>query len=592
MQHGHVIYLFLRRLRAPMITIVVVYSISILGFVLIPGVDDQGNPWRMDFFHAFYFVSFMGTTIGFGEIPYPFTTGQRFWTIYTIYATVVAWLYSISKILALFQEQSFIRLIKHNTFSRKVRGIRDPFFLVCGYGVTGSRLVHQLYDEGLQAVVIDIDHRVIEELETDQIGLGVPAICGDAADPSLLNTAGLRLSNCACVIALTDDDHTNLAVSIDSKLVFPERQVISRTESAGTTANLASFGTDHIIDPFRIFAEFFVDSITRPYRFIVKDLIFNPHHKVLPSPYQVTEGHWVVCGYGRFGKALEVACKDQQISMTFIDPHPSLHNAPAGTIKEVGTEAETLLLAGIMNSVGIIAGTDDDADNLSIIITARNLKPDLITVARQNLDANKPVFRAANINMIMEPGRIIADEIFVLIKTPLMIEFVGLLRLQDEAWTRDLLQRISAIIEERPLDIWTVNVTPENAPAIYAALQRQRLVRVGFLCRDPRNRDRDLAVLPLMIKRGDEYILLPEPQVPLQVGDEVLLGGQGQAEIFIRWIADNRNVERYVRSGLEAPGGALWRWLGKLRRPRRTSLPASMEEQAQADAEQGNTPRG
>ena len=573
MQQEHVIYLFLRRLRVPMITIVVVYSISILGFVLIPGVDDQGNPWRMDFFHAFYFVSFMGTTIGFGEIPYPFTTAQRFWTVYTIYATVIGWLYSITKILALFQEQSFIRLLKHNKFGRKVRAIRNPFYLVCGYGVTGSRLVHRLYEEGIQPVVIDIDHRVIEAMETDQIGLGVPAITGDAADPSLLNTAGLRLKNCACVIALTDDDHTNLAVSIDSKLVFPERKVISRTESPGTTANLASFGTDHIIDPFYIFAEYFVDSVTRPYRFIVKDLIFNPHHKVLPSPHQLTEGHWVVCGYGRFGKALEEACKGQQISMTFIDPDPDLNNAPDGTLEEAGTEAETLLRAGIENSVGIIAGTNDDADNLSIIITARQLKADLITVARQNLAANKPVFRAANINMIMEPGRIIADEIFVLIKTPLLIEFVGLLRLRDEAWCRDLLQKIGATIEDRPLDTWTVDVSPQGAPAIYEALQRGRLVRVGFLCRDPRNRERGLPILPLMIKRGDEYILLPEPEVRVERGDQILLAGQGSAEIFMKWITDNQNVLRYVRSGLEAPGGTVWRWLGQLRR-RRLSKPA------------------
>ena len=74
---GHVFYLLLRRLRTPIITIIVVYSVSVLGFVLIPGVDDEGKPWRMDFFHAFYFVSFMGSTIGFGEIPYPFTAGQR-----------------------------------------------------------------------------------------------------------------------------------------------------------------------------------------------------------------------------------------------------------------------------------------------------------------------------------------------------------------------------------------------------------------------------------------------------------------------------------------------------------------------------------
>ncbi|MDX2422862.1 MAG: ion channel, partial [Amphritea sp.] len=95
-----IFYLMLRRLRHPLITLIVVYSVSILGFVMIPGQDDQGNVWPMDFFHAIYFVSFMGSTIGFGEIPYAFTSGQRAWTLVTIYGTVIAWLYCIGSLLA------------------------------------------------------------------------------------------------------------------------------------------------------------------------------------------------------------------------------------------------------------------------------------------------------------------------------------------------------------------------------------------------------------------------------------------------------------------------------------------------------------
>ncbi|MBR9884970.1 MAG: potassium transporter TrkA, partial [Oceanospirillales bacterium] len=75
-----ILYVLLRRLRAPLITLIVVYAVAVLGFTLIPGQDNDGNVWHMDFFHAFYFVSFMGSTIGFGEIPYAFTNAQRMWT--------------------------------------------------------------------------------------------------------------------------------------------------------------------------------------------------------------------------------------------------------------------------------------------------------------------------------------------------------------------------------------------------------------------------------------------------------------------------------------------------------------------------------
>jgi Trk K+ transport system NAD-binding subunit len=565
----HVFYLLLRRLRAPMITIVVIYSISVLGFVLIPGVDDEGKPWRMDFFHAFYFVSYMSTTIGFGEIPYPFTTPQRFWTVCTIYATVVGWLYSIGTIFALFQDPSFSRLTKRSNFSRRVRGLQQPFYLICGYGVTGSRLVHRLDEHGIQTVVLDANQNRIDALETDEVGLAVPALCGDAADPDLLNIAGIRRRLCAGVVALTNDDHTNLAVAIDSKLVYPERQVISRTESRETTANLASFGTDHIIDPFESFASYLVDALLEPYKYIIKDMMFNPHHKVLPSPSQELQGRWVVCGYGRFGKALESKFRKNGIAITFIEHDPDSRNAPAGTIQGVGTEAKTLLQADILTAVGIVAGTDNDADNLSIIITARNLKPDLITVARQNLEANKPVFRAARVNMIMEPGRIIADQIFVLIRTPLAIQFIAALRQQEEFWARQLLKRISNIIDDQPMGIWTFAIDPQQAPAIHDALQAKRLVRSGFLCRDPRDREQPLPALVLLIQRGAESMLLPDEDTRLQLGDEILIGGQRHAQAFMRWITDNHNVLRYVRSGIEAPGGLVWRWLNFSKRRRK-----------------------
>ena len=60
-----ILYILLRRLRAPLITLIVVYAVAILGMTLIPGRDPDGNVWYMSFFHAFYFVSFMGSTIGF-----------------------------------------------------------------------------------------------------------------------------------------------------------------------------------------------------------------------------------------------------------------------------------------------------------------------------------------------------------------------------------------------------------------------------------------------------------------------------------------------------------------------------------------------
>ena len=50
--------------RAPLITLIVIFSVSVVGLTLVPGVDDQGRPAHIGLFDSFYFVSYTATTIG------------------------------------------------------------------------------------------------------------------------------------------------------------------------------------------------------------------------------------------------------------------------------------------------------------------------------------------------------------------------------------------------------------------------------------------------------------------------------------------------------------------------------------------------
>ena len=77
------VFLILRRMRAPLITLIIIFTLSVFGLTLIPGQDANGQAYRMGFFDAFYFMSYTATTIGFGEIPYAFTYGQRMWVVAT-----------------------------------------------------------------------------------------------------------------------------------------------------------------------------------------------------------------------------------------------------------------------------------------------------------------------------------------------------------------------------------------------------------------------------------------------------------------------------------------------------------------------------
>jgi FlaA1/EpsC-like NDP-sugar epimerase len=208
-------------MRLPLVALISVYAISALVMTLIPGVDDQGNPWKMSFFHAFYFVSFMGSTIGFGEIPYAFSDAQRLWTTVTIYASVIAWLYAIGTMLSLVQSQLFRRALSEQRFRRRIRRLKDPFYIICGFGDTGQSLVKTMLQNKQRAVVIDNEPERIELIDAQDWDYSLPALVGNADDSNNLTKAGIHSDNCKGVIAMTQNDNSNLLIALSAKILDP-----------------------------------------------------------------------------------------------------------------------------------------------------------------------------------------------------------------------------------------------------------------------------------------------------------------------------------------------------------------------------------
>ena len=62
-----------------------------------PSADGSSEP--MSIFHAFYVMSYTATTIGFGEIPNPFTDAQRLWVTFSIYLSVLGWAYALGSVI-------------------------------------------------------------------------------------------------------------------------------------------------------------------------------------------------------------------------------------------------------------------------------------------------------------------------------------------------------------------------------------------------------------------------------------------------------------------------------------------------------------
>ncbi len=549
-----------RRLRSPLIALVVIYVASIVGLGVVPGVDGAGKPAPpMSLFHAFYFMSYTATTIGFGEIPAPFSDAQRLWVTLCIYLSVVGWSYAILTLLALFQDRAFAGALAHARFGRRVRRLGEPFYIICGCGETGHLITRALDRRGTRFVVVELKETRISELELEDFRTDTPALVGDARRPQNLVLAGIDHPQCRGVVALTDDEEANLAVAMTTRLLSPRLQVLARVHTPETAQNLAAIGTHHIIDPFQKFAEYLVLAMREPGCYRLLDWLTGTAGTDLRSEYVPPRGEWVVCGYGRFGKAVVRELDRERVPVTILDSAKDGATDRRFVVGR-GMEQAVLQAAGIETAEGLVASTDDDFANLSIAVAARALNPRLFIVLRQNFVENGVLFDRFKADLVMVSSQIIAHECFATLTTPLLPLFLAVVKKQRDAWADQIIAQLQARLGDEVPVTWDVRITPRDALAVHDALMRTgKSIRLGDLLRDPTDRDRMLAACALICVRANETMVLPAEDADVTVGDECLFAGTAQARALQELTLRNANVLEYVRAGREVPVSWVWR---------------------------------
>jgi Trk K+ transport system NAD-binding subunit len=566
-----------------------VYAISILGFVLIPGIDDQGNPWEMSFFHAFYFVSFMATTIGFGEIPYAFTDAQRFWALITMYATVVSWLYGIGMLLSIFQDRVFRQQMQKNSFIRRVKNIREPFYIICGYGDTGAQLTRSLSQEGILSVVIDVREERISDLEADDFKMTPLGLCADGSQSEVLEMGGIKHPWCKGIVTLANEDSVNLTVAIVAQLLNPDLRLIARAETPEAEANILSFGANEVINPFETFASRLALALRSPSLFCLYDWMTGVSGQKICEPPEAKQGMWIICGFGRFGRSLYEHLDDEGVPLRVIESNRKVRDLPSGSVIGRPTEANTLTKAGIEDAVGIIAGTDIDANNLSILMTAEELNPDVFRVARQNKENNTHLFQAANLDMLMQRGNVISNTIFAFIRTPMLGDFLRIVSRFNNDKANELVSRIVGVVDDEIPELWELVINQHETPALYKMIQIRQVLVEDILYGEQLNKsdakNEYTSALPLFLRRGEGNVLLPENNRIIRKNDRFLMCGTYAARQHMMRVVKNINLLESVLLGEDLPAG----WLLRKFRQRHSVLPMNNKELEKAQKEHSDT---
>lgn len=556
-----VFFLVLRRMRAPLIALIVFYAIAVLGLTLVPGVNADGTPAPpLSFFHAFYFISYTATTIGFGEIPQAFSDAQRLWVTVCIYITVIGWTYSILTLLSLLQDKSFQHTLVASRFARRVSRIQTPFYLVCGCGETGGLICRALDLMGFDFVILDNNAQRIEELDLEDFKTNDPALAADARQSVNLLMAGVRHAKCRGVLAVTNDDECNLAIAINVRLLNPEVPVLTRVRSPAVAENMRSFGTHHIVNAYERFAEYLALAVSAPEAFRLIEILTGLPGSPLPAVHRPPRGRWIVCGYGHFGQAVARYMSLPGIELTIVDPDaagPENGRLVAG----LATEARVLREAGVMEAAGIVAGSNNDVANLSIAMMAKQLNPNLYVVARQNQAANDLLFETFRADFSMVHTRVVAQECISILTTPLLARFLAAVRQAKESWSKALAMHLEAICEGRVPQVWDIRIAAGTSPAVCKALQEKLTITVGDLMRDNADRDTALQGVVLMVERAGQAFLLPNDEFTLREDDAMLLAGKREVRSVLDLTLKNANALDYILTGRDQRGGWVWRAL-------------------------------
>lgn len=565
---GDVLFLILRRLRLPLITLLIVYAVSIAGMVAIPGVDADGRPWRMSYFHALYVMSYTATTIGFGEIPYPFTDAQRLWVTFAIYLSVIGWAYAIGSVFTLVQDPNFRAAASRSLFLRRVARLREPYVVICGYGRSGTAIAQALDAQGVRLVIVDTDPERVAAVAVQPFAVAPLVLVADARRPEVLRDAGIAKPECRAVIALTGDDEANQSIAVGTRVLDANTQVIARIADGVVQNNLAEFGGILAINPFETFAANVGLDFAAPEVLQIEEWLTGAPGGERPEPLRLPLGHWVLAGYGRFGRPLGAALSAAGVSWQAFDPKFVPPDDAQDRVHATGGTEEGLRAAGIERAVGVIAGTDSDTVNLAVVKMARRANPSVTVVVRRNKAYNQALIDAADPLLTFTQGELMLHEVLQALTTPLLDRFLELARRDGASLARAARDRLEAAFGTRVPFVWTFDCDPDQPGIRQALADTARPLRVGELLVDPRDPQARLLAVPLLLERAGATApqALPSrgPAGPQGVGAARRTPGLPGAHGAARWLPPGSRL-RETRGGgvLDRAGVGTGRaWVG------------------------------
>jgi voltage-gated potassium channel len=123
-------------------------------------------------------------------------------------------------------------------------------------------------------------------------------------------------------------------------------------------------------------------------------------------------------------------------------------------MKGDATKDATLRDAGIEKARALIITLPVDADNLFVVLTARQINPNLTIISRASQDTSVNKLKIAGANNVIMPDKIGGAHMASLVMIPDVVEFISLLTLKNNQAFKVAELEIKHAIPIGELDLW------------------------------------------------------------------------------------------------------------------------------------------
>ena len=148
--------------------------------------------------------------------------------------------------------------------------------------------------------------------------------------------------------------------------------------------------------------------------------------KKLEKKIKELKNHYIICGYGRMGKIITKEMKAEGARFVVVEKAPSSfeENADVLILKGDATQDHVLKEAGIERARGLISVLPTDAENLFVVLSARELNPNLLIVSRAvEEDSEKKLLRAGA-TKVVSPYHIGGLRMAHTVLKPTVVDFI------------------------------------------------------------------------------------------------------------------------------------------------------------------------